>query len=160
MPGWRLVLLNLSGGDCVDDLDILEADEGFCRVLRRAYMQGMPRRARRALERRRVKEGLRSVPSPSSVLRYLSAFHDREQEKLRQPGKAFIPSANKHLRGFAKVNRDFLGFVQHNNAHKTATLDMDATLIETNKSDSFFCYKGFKACQPLNIRWFEQAMVV
>jgi hypothetical protein len=30
-----LVLLNLAGGNCVDDLDILEADEGFCRVLRR-----------------------------------------------------------------------------------------------------------------------------
>jgi hypothetical protein len=30
-----LVLLKLAGGDCVDDLDILETDEGFCRVLRR-----------------------------------------------------------------------------------------------------------------------------
>lgn len=29
-----LVLLNLSGGDCVDDLRVLEGDEGFCRVLR------------------------------------------------------------------------------------------------------------------------------
>jgi hypothetical protein len=29
-----LVLLNLAGGECVDDLDVLEADEGFCRVLR------------------------------------------------------------------------------------------------------------------------------
>jgi hypothetical protein len=155
-----LVLLNLAGGDCVDDLDILDADEGFCRVLRRTYIQGMPRKVRRALERRWVKEGRRSVPSPSSVFRYLSAFHDSEQEKLRQPGKAFIPAANEHLRGLVNVNKDLLAFVQHNNEHKTATLDMDATLIETNKSDSFFCYKGFRAYQPLNVRWFEQAMVV
>ncbi len=54
-----LVLLNLAGGDCVGDLDIVEADEGFCRILRRTYMQGMPRKARRALERRQVKEGRR-----------------------------------------------------------------------------------------------------
>jgi hypothetical protein len=155
-----LVLLNLAGGDCVNDLDILEADEGFCRVLRRTYMQGLSRQVRRALERRLVKEGRRSVPSPSSVFRYLSAFHDSEQERLRQPGKAFIPAANKYLRGFAKVNADFLAFVQRNNAQQTATLDMDATLVETNKSDSFFCYKGFAAYQPLNTRWFEQAMVV
>lgn len=155
-----LVLLNLAGGDCVDDLDILEADEGFCRVLRRTYMQGLSRQARHALERRRVKEGRRSVPSPSSVFRYLSAFHDSGQEMLRHSGKAFIPAANEHLCGFAEVNRDLLAFVQHNNEHKTATLDMDATLIETNKSDSFFCYKGFRAYQPLNIQWFEQAMVV
>ena len=29
-----LVLLNLAGGDCVDDLRVIEGDEGFCRVLR------------------------------------------------------------------------------------------------------------------------------
>jgi hypothetical protein len=155
-----LVLLNLAGGDRVDDLDILEADEGFCRVLRRTYMQGMSRQARRSLERRWVKEGRRSVPSPSAVFRYLSAFHDSEQDKYRQPGKALIPTANEHLRGFAEVNRDFLAFVQKNNPEDTATLDTDATLLETNKLDALFCYKSFKAYQPINTWWFEQAMVV
>jgi len=155
-----LVLLNLAGGDCVDDLDIFEADEGFCRVMRRTYMQGMSRQARRALERRCVKEGRRSVPSPSSAFRYLSAFHDSEQDKLRQPGKAFIPAANRHLRGLAEVNRHFLAFVQKNSPQDSATLDTDATLVETNKLDALFCYKSFKAYQPINTWWFEQAMVV
>ena len=155
-----LVLLNLAGGTCVDDLDILEADEGFCRVLRRTYMQGIPRKVRRVLERRWVKEGRRTVPSASSVFRYLSAFHDSQQEALRQPGKAFIPVANKQLRGVVKVNTDFLAFLQKNNPHETATLDMDATLVETNKFDSLYCYKGFKAYQPLNTWWAEQAVVV
>ena len=155
-----LVLLNLAGGDCVDDLDILEADEGFCRVLQRTYMQGMPRKDRRVLERRWSKEARRSVPSPSAVFRYLSAFHDSEQEALRQPGKAFIPVSNEHLRGFIKVNRDFLTFLQKNNPDETATLDMDATLVETNKLDSLCCYKGFKAYQPFNTWWAEQAVVV
>lgn len=94
---------------------------------------------RRVLERRWVKEGRRSVPSASSVFRYLSAFHDSQQEALRQPGKAFIPVANKHLRGFVKVNRDFLAFLQKNNPQKTATLDMDATLVATNKFYSLYC---------------------
>lgn len=155
-----LVLLNLAGGECVDDLDILEADEGFCRVLRRTYMQGLSRQVRRASERRWVKDGRRSVPSPSSVFRYLSAFHDSEQEMLRQCGKAFIPATNEYLRGFIKVNRDFLAFLQKNNPHETATLDMDATLVETNKLDSLFCYKGFKAYQPLNTWWAEQLVIV
>jgi len=155
-----LVLLNLAGGDCVDDLDILEADEGFCRVMRRTYMQGLSRQARRVLERRWVKEDRRSVPSPSSAFRYLSAFHDSEQDRLRQPGKAFIPAANRHLRSFAEVNRYFLAFVQQNNPQDTATLDTDATLVETNKLDALFCYKSFKAYQPINTWWFEQAMVV
>ena len=30
-----LILLNLAAGESVDDLRILEADEGFCRILRR-----------------------------------------------------------------------------------------------------------------------------
>ncbi len=47
-----LNLLNLSGGDCVGDLNILEADEGFCRILRRVELHGLSRRERREQERR------------------------------------------------------------------------------------------------------------
>ena len=155
-----LVLLNLAGGECVDDLGIVEADEGFCRVLRRVQMHGLKRKARRELERRWRKERRRSVPSPSAVFRYLWAFHDAEQEGLRRAGKAFIPVANEHLGGFSRVNRDFLAFVQRNSPQRTATLDMDATLVETSKSEALYCYKGFKSYQPLNTWWAEQGVIV
>jgi hypothetical protein len=155
-----LVLLNLAGGECVDDLGIVEADEGFCRILRRVQLHGLKRKERRQLERRWRKERKRSVPSPSAVFRYLSAFHDAEQECLRHSGKAFIPASNEHLRGFAEVNRDFLAFVQCNNPQEVATLDMDATLVATNKSEALFCYKGFKSYQPLNTWWAEQGVIV
>lgn len=155
-----LVLLNLAGGDCVDDLRIVEADEGFCRILRRVQLHGLKRKERRQLERGWRKERKRPVPSPSAVFRYLSAFHDAEQEGLRQVGKAFIPVANEHLRGFRKVSRDFLAFVQCNNPQKVATLDMDATLVETSKSEALYCYKGFKSYQPLNTWWAEQGVIV
>jgi hypothetical protein len=146
-----LLLLNISGGDCVEDLHRLEGDEGFCKILDRTQMHGMSRQQRRVLARRWRKEQRRSVPSPSSVFRYLSAFHDPEQEGLRKPGKAFIPSGNEQLRGFTKVNGDFLSFVQKHNPQKTATLDMDATLVETNKSEALFCYKGFKSYQSRRV---------
>ena len=42
-----LILINLAGGDCVDDLRKLEGDSGFCRVLRRIEQRGMKRRERR-----------------------------------------------------------------------------------------------------------------
>jgi hypothetical protein len=155
-----LVLLNLAGGECVEDLRVLEADEGFCRIMRPVQLYGLKRKKRRELERRWRKERKRSVPSPSSVFRYLSAFHDGEQERLRQPGKAFIASPNEHLRGFAEVNRDFLAFLQRNNRQEVATLDMDATLVETSKSKALYCYKGFKSYQPLNTWWAEQGVVV
>src|SRR4030067_3779916 len=56
-----LMLLNLAGGECVDDLRILEGEEGFCRGMRRVEMQGMRRSERRGLEGRWRKEGGRGV---------------------------------------------------------------------------------------------------
>jgi len=82
-----LVLINLAGGDCVDDIKKLEADDGFCEVLKKAEMHGLKRKVRRSLFRRWRKEKTRTVPSQSSIFRYLAKFHDIEQEKQRQPGK-------------------------------------------------------------------------
>src|SRR4030043_1545020 len=87
-----LVLLNIAGGDCVDDLRILEKDEGLVKVLRRVGFTGHPRKERREQERRWRKECKRAFPSPSAVFRYLKNFMNPEDEKLRAMGKAFIPA--------------------------------------------------------------------
>jgi hypothetical protein len=144
----------------VEDLSKVEKDEGFCRILRRVGQWGLKRRERREQERRWRKEQKRSVPSPSSAFRYLSVFHDREQEKKRVEGKAFIPVPNEHLRGLVKVNQGVVSFLQKRSAQKTATLDQDATLVETAKRDAFFSYQGFKSYQPLNTWWAEHEMVL
>jgi hypothetical protein len=159
-----LVLLNLAGGDCVDDIKKLEADDGFCEVLKKAEMHGLKRKVRRALLHRWRKEKTRTVPSPSSIFRYLANFHDTKQEEQRQPGKAFIPTPNEHLQGFAGINKDLAAFSSFQSrcigTEDTATLDMDATLVATNKIDALFSYKGFKAYQPLNTWWAEQGIVL
>jgi len=157
-----LILLNLAGGDCVDDLRVLEGDEGFVRIMRhvKAESYGLPRKERRKLERLWRKEQTRAIPSPSPVFRYLSVFHDAEEEEKREKGKAFIPAANEHLRGLGLVNQDLVAFAQQKSPQTTATLDMDATLAETHKKDALFSYKGFKAYQPLNTYWFEQEMIL
>ena len=41
-------------------------------------------------------------------------------------------------------------FVQRHSGHKKATLDMDATLIETHKKEALYCYKKYQAYQPVN----------
>ncbi|MBW2544829.1 MAG: IS1380 family transposase [Deltaproteobacteria bacterium] len=151
-----LVLLNLAGGDCVDDIKMLEADDGFCEVLKKAEMHGLKRKVKRALLRRWRKEKTHTFPSPSSIFRYLAKFHNKEQEGLRQPGKAFIPASNEHLQGFARINKELAAFLSFQNIESTATLDMDATLVSTNKIDALFSYKGDKTYQPLNTWWFEQ----
>ncbi len=155
-----LILLNLAGGDCVEDLRGLEGDEGFCRVLKRIELWGMKRRERRALERRWRKERRRSVASPSVVFRYLEVFHDCEQERFRRKGKAFIPISNEHLKGLARVNGELVGAIDRRASQQMATLDMDAILVETHKEDALFSYKGYKAYQPLNVWWAEQEVIV
>ncbi|MAE72007.1 MAG: hypothetical protein CME06_16260 [Gemmatimonadetes bacterium] len=64
-----LLLLNLAGGDSVDDLRILEGDTGSSRLLRRTEQSGMCRRERRGAERRFRKGRQRSFPSPSAARR-------------------------------------------------------------------------------------------
>ena len=155
-----LVLLNLAGGDSVDDVRILAKDEGFSRVLDRIETKGLARKQRRDRERRWRKEHHLSVPSPSAIFRFLAAFHDPEEEKKREKGKTFIPALNEYLQGLVKVNRDFVSSVQKHRPIREATLDMDATLVETHKEDALFSYKGYKAYQPLNVFWAEHELIL
>jgi len=155
-----LILLNLADGQGMSDLDILEGDEGFCRVLRESVGFGKPRQERRALSNRLRKEPKRSVPSPSSASRFLYHFHDPEQEKLREAGTSFIPVPNDYMRAVMQVNGDFVGSVQRRSPQEIATLDLDATLVETNKKEALYCYKGHKAYQPLQVYWAEQGLIL
>ena len=155
-----LILLNLAGGQCVEDLEKLESDPGFAELLHRVETFELKRSERRRLERRWRKSRERTMPSISSMRRYLAGFHDAGQELQREPGKAFIPSPGSALLGLSKVNAECAAFLQRQSPERTATLDMDATLIETLKKEALYCYKKFRAYQPLNVWWAEQQFVV
>jgi hypothetical protein len=154
-----LVLLNVAGGDCVDDLRILEKDDGFTRVLRRVEMHGFRRKERREQERRWRKERKRAVPSPSAVFRYLAAFDNPEEEAKRVDRRAFIPAPNEHLQALGRVNEDFLLSAQRKSPQREATLDQDASLIATHKVEALYGYLGDKNYQPMTTYWAEQDMV-
>lgn len=153
-----LVLLHLAGGEAVADLQTLEADPGFGAVLRQVETYGLPRRLRRALTARWRKARTRAVPSPSAVFRYLGQFQPAEAE-LAQPGQATIPAPTPGLRGLYRVNRAFLAWVQRCRPQVLATLDGDATVIETHKRDALYSYEHTKAYQPLTMYWAEQGVV-
>jgi hypothetical protein len=155
-----LILLVIAGGDCVDDLERLEADDGLCILMKRVQWHGLPRRERRELERRWRKSHERAFPSPSSMRRWLVWFHNDAAERERQPGRAFIPEPVAALAGLVRVNAELLAFLQQHRAQRLATLDIDATLVETHKRQALFSYKGFAAYQPLNVWWAEHRAVV
>ena len=76
-----LVLLNLAGGDSVEDLALLRRDEGLRELLTS-----------------------NDVPSSSAVFRFLDGFHNEPAEALRKPGKAFIPARLAALQGLMQTN--------------------------------------------------------
>ena len=155
-----LVLLNLAGGDCVDDIDRLEKDEGLSRLLLKIAMHGMKRKKRREHERRWRKSNQRSVPSPSAIRRYLEQFHNSPEEELRVEGKILIPSKNIFLETLTSLNSTLVEFTQERSPSTVATLDQDATLVPTNKTSALYCYKKFKAYQPFNTYWHEQGLLL
>jgi hypothetical protein len=152
-----LVLLNLVGGDCVEDIDKLEGDEGFCRIMRKVEAHGLKRKEKKGIKKRWRKERTRTFPSASAIFRYLANFHNTEQEKHRVKGKAFIPASNEHLKAFGKINAEMISIGDRN---ETATVDMDATVAATLKENAFCSYKGEKAYQPINTYWYERGLIL
>lgn len=71
-----MILLNLCGGDCVEDLEKLESDAGFSAFLKRVETHGMPRSQRRSIQHRWRRARTRSLPSASALRRYLALFDD------------------------------------------------------------------------------------
>lgn len=153
-----LMMLNIAGGDCVEDLRVLESDEGFCRVLDHTRLSGMSRHQRREMVSRWRKQRKRSVPSASAVFRYLSLF-TVPGEQTGVMGCAHIPAPGSGLSGLSGVNADMLAFISRCRQEAVATLDMDATVVETRKSTALYCYKGFRSYQPMNVWWAEQGVL-
>lgn len=154
-----LLVLNLAGGDCVEDLERLENDRGFASVLTEVERAILPRGDGRRLKQRWRRDRERIVPSPSAMSAWLERFHDAAIPKA-VAGTACIPPVTEELRGLWRVNQALLAFIQSHQPSTTATLDMDATLIGTHKRDALHCYKGFKAYQPLNCWWAEQGAML
>ena len=155
-----LILLNLTGGECVEDVDLLESDVGLCRVARFAERYGLSRQERRELDGRFRRGRSRTFPSPTRLYEYLNEFHNESEEKKRVVGKAFIPEANEHLRGLGEVNAALLSSLQRHKPIREATLDIDATLAETTKREALYCYEGYRAYQPVTTYWAERGLVV
>jgi hypothetical protein len=128
-----LILLNIAGGDSVNDLRILENDEGLVKLLQRVGFSGHRRKERREKEGRWRKQKKRVIFSPLAVFRYLAAFVNPVEEARRGKGKVFIPAPNLPLKALRTVNLDLLRFAQRKSPQAEATLEMDASVVVTTK---------------------------
>jgi hypothetical protein len=155
-----MVLLNLTGGDCVTDIDKLEDDPGLRRMVSAGEYSDLTLAERRAAKQRFRAGRSRVFPAATQMYTFLEACHSAEEEAKRVEGKAFIPAPNEHLLSLRALNTDMVAQAQRLAPQKEATLDGDATLVETHTGTALFCYKGYRAFQPYNVWWSEQQMVL
>lgn len=132
-----LIALMAAGGDCLDDVRVLSADMGMMRMW-----------------------GRRTIPSPESLRSFLNRFHDEEAIAARVAHTAFVPKESLALIGLGAVHRVLLGAVQKRAPVKQATLDVDATIIESEKREALPVYEGGTGYQPLQVWWPEQGLWV
>jgi Transposase DDE domain group 1 len=136
-----LVLLLAAGGDCLDDIRVLQADAGLTRLLGRR------------------------LPSADTLRHFLYACHDDalvvQAQAHRPPDRvAYIPAENAALQGLGRVNTALVHRVAAAGRNTTATLDHDATIQESHKREALAHYQGGRGYQPAAVYWMEQDLVV
>lgn len=141
MVTWA-ICLQASGGECIDDIMVLGADEGLCRLAGQ------------------------EPPKASTLREYLYAFHDEEliekakKEAEARGGVAYIPGENAQLAGLGAVMGELAGKVGRKMGLRKATLDLDATIQESHKKEAQWHYKGGRGYQPSVIYWGEADQIL
>ncbi len=136
------LVLNAAGGDCLEDFDCLREDRGL------AVMLG------------------HEVPSPEAARKFLYHFHDpkkmdQAQGELAAGEVSYVPEESLPLRGLAQVNQDVVRELARRCAgERIATIDMDATVIESWKREAKSTYEGGHGYQPMVALWAEMNLVV
>lgn len=78
----------------------------------------------------------------------------------RPPAGAWIPDEGPALRALAEVNRRLIHRAVGPQPSGPATIDLDATLIESHERDARPHYQGGRGYQPLTGLWAEVDLVV
>jgi hypothetical protein len=131
-----LALLVAAGGDRIEDVRTLSEDKGLLRLLDRR------------------------LPSPDTLLDFLSAFDDPDAQAARPPDEeSFVPAESAPLRALGEILDLSVERIAEGVAD-TATIDHDGTIIESHKHGAQVAYEGTRGYQPLVAVWAEQDLVV
>lgn len=139
-----LVLLQTVGGDCPDDVKLLAGDPCLERGLGFA------------------------IPKASALRSFLDRFHDEELAALRperEAQKSFILPSSQPVQGLQQVQAGMVRriaklYAEQGQGLKIATLDQDATIIESHKQAALSHYEGGRGYQPMVALWAEADWVV
>jgi hypothetical protein len=139
-----LILLQTVGGDCPEDIRLLSNDPCLERGL-----------------------GYR-CPKVTAVREFLELFHDEDVALLRpsrEMQKSFIMPSTQPVAALQAVQahtvrRIARRYEQHGQALCIATVDQDATIIESHKKSALSHYEGGRGYQPMVAVWAEADLVL
>lgn len=138
-----LMLLIVAGGDCIDDLATLRADPGLSSLLR--FKITSPTQAKDFMYRlHQAQDG--------------AALTEQDDARLSVQGGAQLRAEGPGLVLLDEVVREIVRQVQIDTPRHRATLDVDATLIESHKAEALKTYKGFDGYQPQMAWWAEHGL--
>lgn len=139
-----IVLLQTAGGDCPEDMSLIAGDD----CLERGLGFGLPK--------------------TGAVRAFLNRFHDEQIELARPPRdvqKSFIMPSSKPVEGLQSVlaggvRRTAKLYAEQGQTLRIATVDQDATIIESHKESALAHYKGGRGYQPMVAVWAEADLVL
>ena len=153
-----LILLNITGGQSVSDVERLEEDNGLKRILKK--LEGKLSRLKNRVFRR---QRTRGFPSISRLFDFLARFNSEEEEGERAStpkGTSKILPVGEPFQDLVELNRRIIAQAQVLDCNETATLDMDNNLIVTNKSTAKVSYTKERSYHPFNVYWAEQDLML
>jgi hypothetical protein len=137
-------LLQTVGGECPEDMRLLIGDECLERGL--GY----------------------ELPSVTAVREFLERFHDRKLEKLRperEVQKSFIFPSSEPVAALQEIQSGLVRriaklYEQQGQPQRMATVDQDATIIESHKRAAYYHYEEGRGYQPMVAVWAEADLVL
>ena len=99
------------------------------------------------------------LPAPQTARDFLEAF-DEVAPPLWQGERAAVPGEGARLQGLAQANRRLVAWLQERAPQAVATIDIDATILESQKRSALATYDGRTGYQPVIALWAEQDVVL
>lgn len=104
--------------------------------------------------------GVKYWPSESAILRFLYGFHELTAWRGGEAGRAVVPAESGPLRALYRIQNGLLEALQDREQQRFATLDVDATIVESVKRDALPHYDGGTGYQPCITLWTEMGVVI
>jgi len=139
-----LVLLQTAGGNCPEDMQLLAGDTCLERGL-----------------------GFK-LPKVGAVRGFLNRFHDEDLELARpkrEVQKSFIMTSSPPVQGLQSVQAGVVRriaklYTEQQHPLRIATVDQDATIIESHKEAALAHYDDGRGYQPMVAIWAEADLVL